>query len=201
MPVAEHGSAEGKSWDPEHGRAALGGQPAAVEVATRGKGVQGEHEASRRMKTELLLQMDALTPEDRVFVLAATNLPWELDLALLRRLEKRILVGLPSAEARCRMLAQALEGRVGPDVDLAAAAEAMRDYSGSDVVQVAREAAMRPLRRLLRAADGCSVSKHQLEPVGQQDMHAAVAVVRCTSNGHSSQYEQFARTFGSSASV
>ena len=41
---------------------------------------------------------------ERVFLLAASNLPWELDMALLRRLEKRILVPLPSVEAREQMV-------------------------------------------------------------------------------------------------
>lgn len=59
------------------------------------------------MKTELLIQLDGLirSREDRVFLLAASNLPWELDMALLRRLEKRILVTLPTAEARTNMMA------------------------------------------------------------------------------------------------
>ena len=54
------------------------------------------------MKTELLIQLDGLikSKNERVFLLAASNLPWELDVALLRRLEKRILVPLPSLEAR-----------------------------------------------------------------------------------------------------
>jgi len=58
------------------------------------------------MKTELLIQLDGLikSRSDRVFLLAASNLPWELDMALLRRLEKRILVTLPTAEARTQMM-------------------------------------------------------------------------------------------------
>ena len=52
-----------------------------------------EHEGSRRMKTELLIQMDGVVKKkESVFILAASNIPWDLDIALLRRLEKRVIL-------------------------------------------------------------------------------------------------------------
>jgi katanin p60 ATPase-containing subunit A1 len=44
------------------------------------------------MKTELLIQMDGVVKKkENVFILAASNIPWDLDIALLRRLEKRVI--------------------------------------------------------------------------------------------------------------
>jgi katanin p60 ATPase-containing subunit A1 len=53
--------------------------------------------------------MDGLSrSEHQVFVLGASNLPWELDLAILRRLEKRILIPLPEAPDRSQLFAKYL---------------------------------------------------------------------------------------------
>ena len=64
-------------------------------IMTKRSSGSGQHEASRRLKTELLIQMDGLVTSQssvggRVFVIAASNTPWDLDDAFLRRLEKRV---------------------------------------------------------------------------------------------------------------
>ena len=103
------------------------------------------------MKTELLIQLDGLikSSNERVFLLAASNLPWELDMALLRRLEKRILVNLPSLEAREDMIHKLLDDRASQELDYHTFAQNLEGYSGSDIKLVCKEAAMKPLRRLM----------------------------------------------------
>eukprot|EP01135_Chromosphaera_perkinsii_P003389 Nk52_evm13s242 gene=Nk52_evmTU13s242 len=117
-----------------------------------------EHEGSRRMKTELLIQMDGLAKSnDLVFVLAASNLPWDLDAAMLRRLEKRILVNLPCYEARLDMIKKLLPPTLFTDatqieciIDYDLIAEKTEGYSGSDIHLVCKEAAMHSLRKIFR---------------------------------------------------
>ena len=88
-------------------------KPAGKEFKHR---CHGNH-VSRRMKTELLIQMDGLArSDDLVFVLAVSNLPWTLDAALLRRLEKRIFVPLPNKEARTEMFKTCLPPSRAPNL-------------------------------------------------------------------------------------
>ena len=112
----------------------------------------GTDEASRRMKSELLTQLDGLSSSSAlVFVLCATNLPWDLDQALLRRLEKRILVPLPAAAGRQQMVERLLvEGERAQGLDYAAIALKTAGYSGADIVSLCKESAMRPVRRLMK---------------------------------------------------
>ena len=64
-----------------------------------------ESETERRIKTEFLKQMDNIKNiKERVSVFATTNMPWELDIAALRRFERKVLVSIPNSEERAKIL-------------------------------------------------------------------------------------------------
>ena len=110
------------------------------------RGGSDEHESSRRVKSELLVQMDgvdgAVGGDDAtkmVMVLAATNYPWDIDEALRRRLEKRIYIPLPCPEARASLLKINLKDvKLDDDVDLEKVAKELHNYSGADITNVCR---------------------------------------------------------------
>ena len=176
-----------------------------IDALMSQRGDSGEHEGSRRMKTELLVQMDGLLAStEQVFLLAATNLPWELDMALLRRLEKRVLVPYPTTPARLQMLRKHLpDEKRHAHADLNQLADATEGYSGSDLVLVAKEAAMRPLRRLLATLDLDSQQRDPrsrpppLGPVDAEDLAAALSATKPTVAAHAEKYAEWARDFGS----
>ena len=65
----------------------------------------GENEATRRLKTEFLIQMQGVGKDDKgILVLGATNIPWGLDPAVRRRFQKKIYISLPESKARKLML-------------------------------------------------------------------------------------------------
>ncbi|GMH20791.1 hypothetical protein Nepgr_022633 [Nepenthes gracilis] len=174
-------------------------------ISQRGEG-RSEHEASRRLKTELLIQMDGLMKTDElVFVLAATNLPWELDAAMLRRLEKRILVPLPGPEARRAMFEELLPSASEVDrlpYDLLV--ERTEGFSGSDIRLVCKEAAMQPLRRLMAVLEEKPevVPEHELPPVGpisNEDIDLALRNTRPSAHLQAHRYEKFNDDYGSHA--
>lgn len=136
-------------------------------ASTRGGG--GEHEASRRVKAELLVQMDGVGVVSsaganseqgetealkNVMVLAATNRPWDLDEAIRRRLEKRIYIPLPTTPGRRQLFDINLKGiEVAPDVDYDKLVEITEGYSGADLANVCRDAAMMPLRKKIASGN------------------------------------------------
>lgn len=80
-----------------------------IDALCTTRGAPGEHEASRRVKSEILTQIDGCSSRDasaqeHVMVLAATNFPWDIDDALRRRLEKRIYIPLPGPQECIELL-------------------------------------------------------------------------------------------------
>jgi vacuolar protein-sorting-associated protein 4 len=119
-----------------------------------GARTDSEHDTTRRIKTELMVQMNGVTTRGGVLVLAATNTPWSLDPAVRRRLEKRIYVPLPDAGARLLMLRLHL-GADTPhalaDADFGELARALEGFSGADIEVLVRDALMEPVRRVREA--------------------------------------------------
>ncbi|XP_012276220.1 spastin isoform X2 [Orussus abietinus] len=111
-----------------------------------------EHEASRRLKTEFLVEFDGLpcNPEERVLVMAATNRPQELDEAALRRFTKRVYVTLPDMQTRVMLLTRLLGKHNDPltNEELNHMAMLTDGYSGSDLTGLAKDAALGPIREL-----------------------------------------------------
>ncbi len=84
-------------------------------------------------------------------VLAATNYPWLIDEAFRRRFEKRVYIPLPDRRARRALLDLSLAGaEVDADANLDAVADSLEDYSGADIANVCRDAAMMAMRRAIK---------------------------------------------------
>ncbi|KAA0165528.1 hypothetical protein FNF31_01873 [Cafeteria roenbergensis] len=193
-----------------------------IDSLASARGGSSEHEASRRVKTELLVQMDGVASSaatkassgdagsdgeeaaagPQVVVLAASNLPWELDEAFRRRLEKRIYIPLPAQADREALFRLNLRSVVlADDVDLASLAARTEGFSGSDLTNLSRDAAMMAMRRILAGLreEGLPLAEFALRvkavqeetkpPVTQQDLEDALR--KCSSSVGGSDLERF----------
>ncbi|XP_008810933.1 peroxisome biosynthesis protein PAS1-like isoform X2 [Phoenix dactylifera] len=112
----------------------------------------GEHEAMRKIKNEFMTHWDGLLTKsgERILVLAATNRPFDLDEAIIRRFERRIMVGLPSVESRELILRKLLSKEKVEELDYKELATMTEGYSGSDLKNLCVTAAYRPVRELIQ---------------------------------------------------
>jgi vacuolar protein-sorting-associated protein 4 len=149
-----------------------------IGVSRSGDDVGGE----RRLKTQLLTELQGLgsNPEDRITLIGATNLPWELDFALRSRFEKKIHVPLPGRDARKAIFEIHMEDiEVSPAVDYEEMADLTEGYSGRDISIVCREAAMEPIRELQRT--GRMDDEREIldiRPVSRDDFLSAIENIR-----------------------
>ncbi|CAI8598296.1 unnamed protein product [Vicia faba] len=101
------------------------------------------------MKSEFFVHWDGLRTKEknRVLVLAATNRPFDLDDAVIRRLPRRLLINLPDAPNREKILKIILAAEnLSPDIDLKEMADKTSGYSGSDLKNLCIAALHCPIR-------------------------------------------------------
>jgi SpoVK/Ycf46/Vps4 family AAA+-type ATPase len=130
----------------------------------------------RPVVNTLLEEMDSATSvNDGVYVLGATNAPWDVDPALRRpgRFDRMIFVGLPDAEARAGIVRFHLRDPPVSGIDLKSIATRTEGFSGADLAHVCDSATQ------LAMAD--SMRTGQVRPVTMADVNAAAAEIRpCT---------------------
>jgi katanin p60 ATPase-containing subunit A1 len=221
------------------------------------RGGANEHEASRRVKSELLVQMDGVsssssdddaTPKT-VTVLAATNFPWDLDEALRRRLEKRVYIPLPepadiralleinlkaltleevstahphaptshppcrhAAVPPCRRAHATVPSPLadgmprmrvqGIDLDELSSKMKVSGFSGADITNLCRDAAMMPMRRRIKGLSRDEIKNLPKDatadlPISEDDLKQALGRIHSSvSSGDIARHEQWLSEFG-----
>ncbi|EFO99966.1 hypothetical protein GCK72_019453 [Caenorhabditis remanei] len=143
---------------------------------------ESEHESSRRIKTEFLVQLDGVNtaPDERLLVLGATNRPQELDEAARRRFQKRLYIALPEPESRTQIVQNLLKGTRHDitDHNLERIRLLTDGYSGADMRQLCTEAAMGPIRDIGDEIE--TIDKDDIRAVTVSDFADAARVVRPT---------------------
>ncbi|KXS94352.1 hypothetical protein AC578_3179 [Pseudocercospora eumusae] len=172
------------------------------------RGGSSEHEATRRIKTEFLIQWSDLQKAaagressdgdaSRVLVLAATNLPWAIDEAARRRFVRRQYIPLPEDWVREKQLRTLLaaQNHSLKDRELQHLVALTDGFSGSDITALAKDAAMGPLRSLGERL--LHMKPEDIRPIGLQDFEASLANIRpSVSKAGLKEFEAWAGEFG-----
>ncbi len=151
--------------------------------------------AMRGVVVQLLAEMDGATKSnDGLFILGATNHPWDVDVALRRpgRFDRTVLVLPPDEPARLAILQSNLRERpCASDLNLVDIAGATDGYSGADLAHLCETAA--------QAALAASLQAGTVRPIGNHDLKAALRSVRPSTGpwfDTAENYANFANTSG-----
>jgi AAA+ superfamily predicted ATPase len=133
--------------------------------------------AGRNVINQLLAELDGFSPNQGVFVMGATNHPWDVDVALLRpgRFDRLALVLPPDATAREVILAYHLRDRPLAQIDIRALARATEGLSGADLARLCEAAAELAIERAL-ATD-------KVGPIDTEDLEQARLQTRPSTRG------------------
>lgn len=168
------------------------------------RGGNNEHESSRKIKTEILTQLDMVknlmeAQKCQVTFVCASNFPWALDGAFMRRIEKQLYIPLPTIAQIVEILKIILKDTsVDSGVDLTELAKQFQGFSGADIKRVCRDAAMEHFRQVMSRIDDNSgdnsVNEMLNVPISMNDFSDALARTKCSVPSSSIQkYEQWCK--------
>lgn len=110
-----------------------------------------DHEVSAMLKAEFMTLWDGLLSNGRVMVMGATNRENDIDLAFMRRLPKRFPIGKPDKSQRRSILTKILrDATLDSSFDLEVVVNATEGYSGSELRELSREAALNSMKEYIR---------------------------------------------------
>lgn len=124
-----------------------------IDALLKSRSAQGTHQSMARVVGEFLTQLDGVGNDQRgVVVLGATNLPWDLDPAVMRqgRFDRKIYIPLPNSHARTQLFRIHAKSALSNE-EIKQLVDVTDGCSGSDVAGICKAAAMRPLRKLQEA--------------------------------------------------
>ena len=164
---------------------------------------ENDQEASRRIKTEFLVQLDGAgtAAEDRILLVGATNRPQELDEAARRRMMKRLYIPLPNQQARTFLIGHLLKDQTHglSEADLEDIGVRTRGYSGSDIKGLCAEAALGPMRD---GIDIATISASAVRAISHADFIKALSAIRASvSDRDLEAYMAWNKQFGSVSDV
>lgn len=137
------------------------------------KRTQSRNSGTRGTVNQLLAELDGVVAaNDGVFVLAASNAPWDIDGALRRpgRLDRTLLVLPPDQAAREAVLRHHLKGRPVAGIDLRRLAKRTEGYSGADLAHICETGAERAMLDAVRTGE--------VRMIEMRDLEAAAAEVK-----------------------
>ncbi len=151
-----------------------------------------------RVRNQLLKELDGLNEKGKkhfIYVIAATNKPWKLDLGFLRRFQKRVYIPPPGKEARKALFEYYLRFiKIAGDVNIDVLAEKTEGYSASDIRDIVLEAYLKTIRELFKS----NALLDNPRPVAMNDFMEVLNKRKPTiSSSIIKLYEEWAKNFGS----
>ena len=154
--------------------------------------------ADQRLTNQLLIELDKIfLAQSDVFVIAATNLPWQIDLAVMRRFPHTVYIDLPNAASRGRMFRSLFGPDRYSDANIATLAQLSEHMSGSDIANVVNSVLFEPIRILCKSThfivstwpqpiigegdDTQNTEDHAITTEAHTPSHVSAVVMRITS--------------------